>query len=152
MLSCCAQELVQFMRLLKASIQQSSTVLAKCYSAARGYGNNDLSHACHIFQRELELDAATMFTGTDSASTRLSLNGKQTWCEDKLRHVGTSPRYFRDLVRHENVAIEPAKGTESCLDTLTKGHKTTTARVNEFHRLARLCHGFSSQHSADCYK
>ncbi len=73
-LSCCAQEL------LKASIQQSSAAPSATVRA-----NDDAEHAVHIFQRELELDVATMLT--DSASARLSLGRKQTWCEDKLRHV-----------------------------------------------------------------
>ncbi len=105
--------------------------------------NDENEHAVHIFNRELELDAATMFT--DSASSRLSLKRKQTWCEDKLRrHVGTAFHYVRGLVqvRHGNITVLPVKGTENCSDTLTKGYDTTPARVKEFSRLARICHGF----------
>ena len=127
------------MRLLKASIQQSSTAPSATLRA-----NDDAEHALHIFNRELELDAATMFT--DSASSRLSLSRKHTWCEDKLRHVGTALNsafhYVRGLVRHGNITILPVKGTENCSDTLTKGYDTTPARVKEFHKLARICHGF----------
>ncbi len=94
-LSCCAQEL-QYLRLLKASIQQSSTVPSATVRA-----KDDAEHAAHICKRELELDAATMFTASDSdsASTRLSLGRKQTWCEDKLRrgHVGTAFRFSLHL-------------------------------------------------------
>jgi hypothetical protein len=133
-LSSCAQEL-QYLRLLKASIQQSSAVPSATLRA-----NDDAGHAVHIFNRELELDAATMFT--DSASSRLSLSRKQTWCEDKLRHVGTAFHYVRGLVRHGNISILPVKGTENCADTLTKGYDTTPARVKDFNRLARICHGF----------
>ena len=79
---------------------------------------------------------------TDSASSRLSLSRKQTWCEDKLRHVGTAFHYVRGLVRHGNISILPVKGTENCADTLTKGYDTTHARVKDFNRLARICHGF----------
>ena len=133
-LSSCAQEL-QYLRLLKASIQQSSAVPSATLRA-----NDDAGHAVHIFNRELELDAATMFT--DSASSRLSLSRKQTWCEDKLRHVGTAFHYVRGLVRHGNISILPVKGIENCADTLTKGYDTTPARVKDFSRLARICHGF----------
>ena len=133
-ISSCAQEL-QYLRLLKASIQQSSTAPSATLRA-----NDEAEHAVHIFNRELELDAATMFT--DSASSRLSLKRKQTWCEDKLRHVGTAFHYVRGLVRHGNITVLPVKGTENCSDTLTKGYDTTPARVKEFNRLARICHGF----------
>ena len=133
-LSSCAQEL-QYLRLLKASIQQSSTAPSATLRA-----RDDAEHAVHIFQRELELDAAKMFT--DSASSRLSLGRKQTWCEDKLRHVGTAFHYVRGLVRHGNITVLPVKGTENCSDTLTKGYDTAPARVKEFNRLARICHGF----------
>ena len=92
--------------------------------------NDDAEHAVHIFQRELELDAATLFT--DSASSRLSLGRKQTWCEDKLRHVGTAFNYVQGLVRHGNISVLPVKGTDNCSDTLTKGYDTTPARVKEF--------------------
>ena len=101
---------------------------------------DDAEHAVYIFQRELELDAAKMFT--DSASSRLSLGRKQTWCEDKLRHVGTAFHYVRGLVRHGNITVLPVKGTENCSDTLTKGYDTAPARVKEFNRLARICLGF----------
>jgi hypothetical protein len=57
---------LQYLRLLKASIQQLSTAPSATLRA-----NDENEHAVHIFNRELELDAATMFT--DSASSRLSL-------------------------------------------------------------------------------
>ncbi len=88
------------LRLLKASIQQSSTIASATVRA-----KDDAEHAAHSFQRELELDAATMFTASardsDSASTRLSLGRKQTWCEGKLRRG----HYIRGLVvRHGNIS------------------------------------------------
>jgi hypothetical protein len=143
-LSACAQEL-QYLRLLKASIQQSSTAPSATLRA-----NDDAEHAVHIFNRELELDAATLFT--DSASSRLSLGRKQTWCEDKLRHVGTAFHYVRGLVRHGNISVLPVKGTDNCSDTLTKGYETTPARVKEFNRLARICHGFRHDTPRDISK
>ncbi len=91
---------------------------------------DDAGHAAHmIFNRELEVDAATLFT--DSASSRLSLGRKQTWCEDKLRHVGAAFHYVRGVVRHANITVLPVKGTESCSDTLSKGYDTTPARESE---------------------
>ncbi len=47
-----------------------------------------------------------------------------------------------------NVATLPVKGTDSCSDTPTKGYETTPARLQELSKLARNCHGFSSQHAA----
>ena len=86
-------EQLELHTLLKASIQQLSTVPSATVRA-----KDDAEHAAHISKRELELDAATMFTASDSdsASTRLSLGRKQTWCEDKLRrgHVGTAFHYI----------------------------------------------------------
>jgi hypothetical protein len=73
------------------------------------------SCAAHIFNRELELDAATMFT--DSASSRLSLRRKQTWCEDKLRHVGTALQpfhYVRGLVRYGNITRVTCRSVRVC--------------------------------------
>ena len=84
--------------------------------------NDDAEHAVNIFNGELELNAATMFT--HSASSRLLLSRKQTWCENKLRHVGTAFRYVRGPVRHGNITVLPVKGTENCSDTLTKGYDT----------------------------
>jgi hypothetical protein len=55
-------EQLELHTLLKASIQQLSTVPSATVRA-----KDDAEHALHIFQRELELDAATMLT--DSAST-----------------------------------------------------------------------------------
>ena len=143
-ISSCAQEL-QYLRLLKASIQQTSTAPSATLRA-----NGDAEHAVCIFNRELDLDAATMYT--DSASSRLSLNRKQTWCEDKLRHVGTAFHYVRGLVRHGNITVLAVKGTENCSDTLTKGYDTTPARVKEFNRLARICHGFRHDTPRDISK
>ena len=71
----------------------------------------------HLFQRELELDAAQLLT--DSASTRLSLYRKQSWCEDKLRHVGTAFHYVRGLVRNGNIDVLAVNGKDNCSDTLT---------------------------------
>jgi hypothetical protein len=34
------------------------------------------------------------------------------------------------------------RAAENCADTLTKGYDTTHARVKDFSRLARICHGF----------
>jgi hypothetical protein len=143
-ISSCAQEL-QYLRLLKASIQQTSTAPSATLRA-----NGDAEHAVCIFNRELDLDAATMYT--DSASSRLSLSRKQTWCEDKLRHVGTAFHYVRGLVRHGNITVLAVKGTENCSDTLTKGYDTTPARVKEFNRLARICHGFRHDTPRDISK
>ncbi len=123
------------------ALQQSSAAPSATRSA-----NDAAGHAVHIFNRELKLDAATVFTDSESASSRLrlrlSLSRKQTWCEGKLRHAGMAFHYVRGLVRHGNITILPVKGTESCSGTLNKGYDTTPARVKEFNKLSRICHGF----------
>ena len=143
-LSACAQEL-QHIRHLKASINQVQRP-SKAIVRAR----DDPNHVVHLFQRELELDAAQLFT--DSASTRQSLQRRQTWSEDKLRHVGTAFHYVRGLVRNGNIDVLPVKGKDNCSDTLTKGYESTPGRVSEFNRLARICHGFRPDTPRDIAK
>jgi hypothetical protein len=143
-LSACAQEL-QHIRHLKASINQVQRP-SKAIVRAR----DDPNHVVHLFQRELELDAAQLFT--DSASTRQSLQRRQSWSEDKLRHVGTAFHYVRGLVRNGNIDVLPVKGKDNCSDTLTKGYESTPGRVSEFNRLARICHGFRADTPRDITK
>jgi hypothetical protein len=133
-LSSCAQEL-QFIRLLKASIEQVPQPPRAIVRAC-----DDPNHVVHLFQRELELDAAQILT--DSASTRLSLYRKQSWCEDKLRHVGTAFHYVRGLVRNGNIDVLAVNGKDNCSDTLTKGYEQIPSRIKEFNRLARICQGY----------
>ncbi len=72
---------------------------------------SDPNHVVHLLQRELELDAAQLLT--DSASTRLSLYRKQSWCEGKLRHVGTAFHYVRGLVRNGNIDVLAVNGKDN---------------------------------------
>ncbi len=122
-------------RLLKASIEQVAQPPRAVVRAS-----DDPNHVVHLFQRELELDAAQLLT--DSASTRLSLYGKQSWCEDKLRHVGTAFHYVRGLVRNGNIDVLAVNGKDNCSDTLTKGYEQSPSCIKEFNRLARICHGY----------
>ncbi len=93
-----------------------------------------------IFNHELELTAASICT--DSASTRQALNRKQSWSEDKQRHVGTAFHYVRSPVRQGAIEVLAVNGKDNVSDTLTKGYESTQQRINEFNRLARLCHGY----------
>ena len=133
-LSSCAQE-VQFLRHLQASIL-SVPILPRTIVRAVG----DTNHAVFIFNHELELTAASICT--DSASTRQALNRKQSWSEDKQRHVGTAFHYVRSLVRQGAIEVLAVNGKDNVSDTLTKGYESTQQRINEFNRLARICHGY----------
>jgi hypothetical protein len=100
----------------------------------------DTNHAVFIFNPELELTAASICT--DSASTRQALNRRQSWSEDKQRHVGTAFHYVRPLVRQGAIEVLAVNDEDNVSDTLTKGYESTPQRINEFHRLARICHGY----------
>jgi hypothetical protein len=133
-LSSCAQE-VQFLRHLQASILSVPTLPRTIVRAV-----GDTNHAVFIFNHELELTAASICT--DSASTRQALNRKQSWSEDKQRHVGTAFHYVRSLVRQGAIEVLAVNGKDNVSDTLTKGYESTQQRINEFNRLARICHGY----------
>ena len=75
-----------------------------------------------------------------------NLKKAEGWQDGKLRHVKTSFQFVRGHVKMQDIALHPVKGKENCSDCLTKGY--ANGQFKEFHKYARVCHGFPDRHNA----
>ncbi len=108
---------------------------------------SDKGCAYCIFQKEIE-DSEQVHLHNDSSSTRANLTKSEGWQEPqdgKLRHVKTSFQFVRGHAKMQDIAFRPVKGKENCSDGPTKGY--ANEQFKEFHKYARMCHGFPDRHS-----
>ena len=134
------QELLH-LRALKASIQRVRSIPVSSIRTL-----SDKGHANCIFLKEIE-DNGQVHIHNDSSSTRANPKKSEGWQDGKLRHVKTSFQFVRGHVKMQDIALHPVKGKENCSNCLTKGYANAHWQFKEFHKYARICHGFPDRHN-----